>query len=113
MVRARRGRGGGRGAVVPGLYAALLEWERQSFERSRVDPRWRYTEAGQRGEPALESWLRPRSARLDALEAGKPVALQGRDLRGVHLPKVPLRRDQAYDWFEIRPDDSVLSTNEN
>jgi hypothetical protein len=54
-----------------------------------------------------------RSALLDALEAGEPVTLQSRQLRGHSLPDVPLRRDQAFDWFEVRPDDSVRAVAAN
>ena len=77
MVRARpKGRSAFVGLAVPGLYVALLERERASFERNRVDPRWRFTERGRRGEPPPEQWLTPRSALLDALEAGEVVKLR-------------------------------------
>lgn len=49
----------------------------------------------------------PRSALLDALEDGLPAVVQGRYLRGRSLPEVKLRRDQAFDWFEVRADDTV------
>ncbi len=61
----------------------------------------------ERGGPPPDDWLTPRNAVLDALEAGKPVTLQGRNLRGVSLPSVPLRRKDAFEWFEIGADDSV------
>lgn len=103
----RVGKPGSRQRVVPGLYAALLERERDHHDRNRVDPRYRFTEAGQRGEPPPEKWLTPRPALLDDLEASRPVRLQGRQLRGRSLPDARLRRDQAFDWFEVHSDDTV------
>lgn len=105
----RIGKPGRRHRHVDGLYAALLERERDCHARNPVDPRWRYTEAGQRGEPPPDRWLTPRPPLLDDLEAGRPVRLQGRRLRGRGLPEVPLRRDQAFDWFEVSRDDSMLA----
>ena len=43
-------------------------------------------------------------ALLDPLEAGEPVRLEGRSLRRW----VDLRRDQRFEWFEVRPDDTVV-----
>jgi hypothetical protein len=44
---------------------------------------------------------------LDDLEAGRPVVLQGRQLKGHSMPDTHVRRDQAFDWFEVRPDDTI------
>lgn len=52
----------------------------------------------------------PRTALLGDLEAGGPVRLQGRQLRGRSLPDVRLRRNQTFDWFEVSPDDTMRST---
>jgi hypothetical protein len=58
------------GFRAPGLYAALLESERQRSDHH--DPRWRRTEAAKRGEEAPPRFRRSRRL-LDALEAGKTV----------------------------------------
>nr|WP_158014749.1 hypothetical protein [Mycobacterium basiliense]VDM86494.1 hypothetical protein MB901379_00011 [Mycobacterium basiliense] len=62
----------GPGVCVPGLYARIREHERVPDP----DPRWRYTAAGQRGEPCPDEWL-VRSKLLPALERGEPVKLPG------------------------------------
>ncbi|AHC27816.1 MULTISPECIES: hypothetical protein [Mycobacteriaceae] len=88
---------------VDGLYAALLARER---DRARPDPREMrrlHPEGGYctladtvcKHEPIPLS----RSPLLDALEAGRPAVLEGRQLRGRSLPEVTLRREQALDWF--------------
>lgn len=91
--------------IVQGLYDALLEAERARLERTPMDPRWAYTERGRAREPPPER--QTSSRRLEASQAGEPMRLQGRNLRSRSLPVVKLRRDQAFDWFEIRPDDTV------
>lgn len=91
------------GRVAPGIYSALLTQERDRNERDRVDPRWRYTQSGQRGEPP-PAVITPRNPLLDALEASQKLKLQGRNLHR-HMK---LRRDQAFDWFEVGPDDRVI-----
>ena len=48
-----------------------------------------------------------RTPLLDDLEAGRPVVLQGRRLKGHSMPDTHVRRDQAFDWFEVRPDDTI------
>jgi hypothetical protein len=48
-----------------------------------------------------------RTVLLDALEAGRPARVQGRNLRGQGLPEVRLRREQAFDWFEVGADDTL------
>lgn len=66
------------GFHVPGLYARLLEYARE-HERT-PDPRWKYTEAGKRGEPCPDKYLwKSRSGRstVEAMEAGKPTQLPG------------------------------------
>lgn len=97
---------------VPGLYAALLAWERHRC--SRPDPRLPYRLHGggfSCRTPGIvcehDPIPLPRSKLLDDLEAGRPVRLEGRSLRGHHLPDCRLRRDQAFDWFKVGPDDSV------
>lgn len=93
MARVRRA--GGPGLVVPGLYAALLAREREH----------------QRGwsELAADGPVHPRDRRLlDALESGQPAVLQGRRLRGWGLPKVPLRREDAFRWFAVAADDRIV-----
>ena len=97
---------------VPGLYAALLEGERRRC--SRPDPRLTYRLHGggfSCRTPGIicehDPLPLPRSQLLDDLEAGRPVHLQGRQLRGHSLPDARLRRDQAFDWFEVRTDDSL------
>jgi hypothetical protein len=44
--------------------------------------------------------------KLDALEASEPTRRQGRELKYL-LPEPRRRREDAFAWFEIRPDDSV------
>jgi hypothetical protein len=74
-VRPLAGSGGGVGGFrALGLYAALLESERDSDARHSVDPRWRRTEAGQRGEEPPSVYRRSRKL-LEALEAGKTVVV--------------------------------------
>lgn len=64
----------GRSLQIPGLYARLLEHKREV--ESTPDPQWRYSEAGQRGEPCPAEHLRKSLSRT-ALEAGDPVQLPG------------------------------------
>lgn len=72
--------GGVGGFRAPGLYAALLERERDYMERRPLDPRWAYTAAAKRGEDPPFCYRRSRHL-LDALEAGKTVlvSLPGRE----------------------------------
>ncbi|BBY44267.1 hypothetical protein MCEL_25620 [Mycolicibacterium celeriflavum] len=94
MVRARRdGWGRGRGLVVAGLYAALFERERK--ECAEIDPRTlpQLNAHSSRPRTVVETGTHS-PALLAALEAGDPVTLEGRQLRGRSLPGMPLRRDQ-------------------
>lgn len=96
---------------VPGVYAAQLEQKRR---QCRPDPRL-MSRVHSSGEyctsPGVVCDHEPipvqRPPLLDDLEAGLPVVVQGWDLRGHSLPDVHLRRDQAFDWFEVRPDDTI------
>lgn len=82
-----------------GIYRTLLEREREAC--ARVDPR---TLPPRSDEPKTVVETGARSgALLAALEAGEPVRVEGRQLRRW----VDLRRDQAFDSFEVRPDDTV------
>lgn len=85
-----------------GLYAAILERERAYC--ARIDPRTmeRFNKTTT-GELTVVATGARSGKLLEALEAGQPVRLQGRRLR----PWLELRRDQAFQWFEIRPDDTV------
>jgi hypothetical protein len=38
------------------------------------------------------------------------VLLQGRGLKGCGVPRVRLRRDQAFAWFVVSPNDSIVPT---
>lgn len=60
-----------RGFRAPGLYAWLLETESGS---GSDDPRWRRTQAGQRGE-AAPAHFRRSTHLLEALKAGKTVVV--------------------------------------
>lgn len=71
---ARGGGPCGPGIRVPGLYARIFEHERVT----EPDPRWRFTEAGRRGDPCPPGYGQPRNSLiLHALEAGDPVPLPG------------------------------------
>ena len=87
---------GGVRMVVPGLYGALREREREHYERHA---------AFAQHHPQYRGMWDGRV--LDGLEAGVPVVVQGRRLKGWGVPRVPLRRDQAFQWFTVCPDDSV------
>ncbi|MDX1883043.1 hypothetical protein [Mycolicibacterium sp. 120270] len=91
---------------VPGLYVALLTREKNRCEQ--IDPRSRprFNPNSLGGRTAVETGVRS-TAMLDALMAGHPVTAQGRDLRGRSMPDVPLQRDQAFDCFRVRPDDTL------
>jgi hypothetical protein len=98
--------------VVEGLYAAMVEQERARC--SRPDPRLMrrlHPEGGYCTSPGVvcehEPIPTPASRLLRALEAGDPVVVEGRNLRGRSVPDVKLRRDQAFAWFEVRSDDTV------
>ncbi|WP_459966425.1 hypothetical protein [Mycobacterium sp. MUNTM1] len=86
-----------------GIYRALLEREREAC--ARIDPRTlpRLNAGSAAPKTVVESGARS-GALLAALEAGEPVRLEGRNLRRW----VDLRRDQAFDSFEVRPDDTVM-----
>jgi hypothetical protein len=78
--RVKRGSAGGRGAHhlgpgvrVPGLYARIVEHQRVPVP----DPRWKWTEAGKRGEPCPDHLLRHDGKLSPALERGEPVQLPG------------------------------------
>lgn len=113
MVRDRRNRQmGRRGLAVQGLYEALLDRERHRC--ARPDPRVMYVLHDGQGwctTPGMvcehESVPPRQTVLLDALEAGEPARVQGRDLRGRDLPEVRLRREQAFDWFEVNSKDIV------
>ncbi len=85
-----------------GLYAALLERERAYC--ARIDPRTmaRFNKATE-GELTVVATGARSGRLLEDLEAGRPVRLEGRRLR----PWLELRRDQAFQWFEISSDDTV------
>lgn len=85
-----------------GIYRSLLEREREACARidSRTLPR---TAAGSASPKTVVETGARSGALLAALEAGEPVQLEGRNLRRW----VDLRRDQAFDSFEVRPDDTV------
>jgi hypothetical protein len=90
---------------VPGIYAALLDRERQRVESAPVvDPRWRFSPRGLAGEPPPEK--KHGRAELDRLEAGVPVRREGRSLK-FFLPEHRLRREDAFEWFVVRRDDTV------
>lgn len=95
----------GAGGVVPGIYAALLEREGRCYHR--VDPRWRFTAAGRRGEPPPSSAVKPRSAVIEALEGRQPVKVQGRNLPREARDR--FGRSRAFDWFEVTKDDRVTA----
>jgi len=97
---------------VWGIYAALRERERKAC--AEPDPRamyrlhsggWYCTTQGV--VCAHEPLPTHRSELLDALKVGKAVRAQGRDLRGLRLPEVPLNRSQAFRWFQFDADDTV------
>lgn len=105
VARVKRG-GGGLSAAqdihAEGIYRALLLREREAC--ARVDPRTLPRFSGGPGGPRTVVETGARSgALLAALEAGEPVQLEGRQLRRW----VDLRRDQAFDSFEVRSDDTV------
>jgi hypothetical protein len=93
--------GDGGALRVPGLYAALLQREREHREGHDA------FEAQMIAEYGRFPWYPPPRRLLDELEAGLPVVVEGRELRGRSVPKVPLRREQAYAWFEVSPGDTV------
>jgi hypothetical protein len=101
------------GFTVPGLYEALLERERRHC--SRPDPRLmrlHHPDGQYCTTPDVicehDPLPLPRTALLGELEAGRVVRLQGRNLRGHSLPPSRLRRDEAFDWFEVSPGDAVV-----
>jgi len=91
----------GPGLGTPGIYRALLEQEQERC--ARIDPRTREHYRPEGGELTVVETGARSGALLEALEAGQPAVLQGRRLR----QWIDLRRDQAFDLFEVRPDDSV------
>ncbi len=80
---------------LAGLYQALLQRERE-----RQDCHDGFVVA------TCLSYERNRKL-LDALEAGEPATVVGRNLKGWGIPKVGLQRDQAFDRFRVSPDDIV------
>jgi hypothetical protein len=82
---------------VPGLYEALRARERQHNERhmhfAEHDPQYRDTYSRRK---------------LDALEASRPVVLEGRQLKGWGVPRVPMRIEDAFNRFVVSPDDTVV-----
>jgi len=53
-----------------------LDWQLDEKARGRLlDPRWRFSEVGRRGEPPPPAVRRPHPV-LDALEAGEPVVVR-------------------------------------
>lgn len=93
-------------ASVPGLYVALLDRERRAC--AEVDPRTLpcFNPHSEQPRTVVETGSRSPTL-LAALEAGETVMLHGRSLRGHRVPVVPLRRDQAFDWFHVSADDQV------
>lgn len=98
--------GGSSGALggfrAPGLYAALLDGEREAC--LKWDPRWTRSEAGRRGEEPPTFYRRSRYL-LEALEAGKTVV--------VPLPPkwgLPWKRPEVR-TVTVTPDDLVRPTD--
>lgn len=104
-VRRRGGAGakprGGSSVEVPGLYARLLEHERQVVQTP--DPRWKYTDSGRLGERCPPRYLR-KSLILAALERGERVRLPGwtwhaGDPTFAQLgPAIPGLRERCGEW---------------
>lgn len=115
MARSRRRLGAGSpssprgGLKAPGVYARLLEKERE--RDNRADPRWARTEAGRRGEPCPDEW-REKSRLLPALEAGEPVEVPTYRLGGRTVPDERLRRmpheDRSITGWLVHADDVVV-----
>jgi hypothetical protein len=104
MPRSKRAIGSVRGGVrVPGIYAALLERERELFAGRQtvfyVDP----------NDPSAGHFRRSTHL-LDALEAGEPAAVAAWELSSlrVHVPE-SLRPGncRAGAWWRVTPDDVV------
>lgn len=72
MARVKNERNCHGGLRAPGLYASLLDGEREAC--GRQDPRWRYTAAAGRGEECPPKYRRSRCL-LEALEAEKVVVV--------------------------------------
>ena len=90
---------------VPGVYRALLEWERGSDARHGGDPREILSPPGVVSRPVF----RRSRLLLDALEAGEPVTVPGWRLGGHGAPRVPIPRELRC-WpnrFVVSPDDVV------
>lgn len=106
MARVKRG-GSGLSAAqvthVEGIYHAILEREREAC--ARIDPRTLpRTAAGSAASKTVVETGARSGALLAALKAGEPVRLEGRNLRRW----VDLRRDQAFEWFEVGTGDAVI-----
>jgi hypothetical protein len=82
---------------VGGLYAALLRRERDH----QLDHE-RFVEKHPQYHNTHDKQL------LDDLELGRPVILQGRRLKGWGIPRVPLQRSDAFQWFKVSHNDSVV-----
>lgn len=90
---------------VPALYAALRARTREQQARWEVFAAQNPEYQGEGGRLRQDA-SRPRL--LAAFTAGRPAVLQGRQLKGHGIPRVPLRRDQMFDWFAVAADDSVV-----
>lgn len=110
MARLRRSSGVGTQDIrIPGIYARLLEREREVVKTP--DPRWARTEGGRRGELCAPDWLH-KSPYLADLEADRPVELPVWRLGGRSEPDERLRRMRRRDrsivvWL-VHPDDVVM-----
>lgn len=96
----------GAGIQVPGVYQALLAFERRQHERFG-DLR------GACASPGSEPGVYRRSRRvLEALEAGWPVTVARWQLGGHSKPAMPdaWRADRSHQWFVVTPDDLVAPT---
>ncbi|MES3664744.1 hypothetical protein [Mycobacterium intracellulare] len=107
MPEIRRGAERGQGTVIEGIYAALLEREREErIKQTPIDPRCRYAVGHDHGLDDAPEECRPNRHRLVSLESSEPQQLQGREIKFL-LPEHRQRRDDAFEWFEIRADDRV------
>jgi hypothetical protein len=99
--------GSGRGIVVPGVYAALLEQERTAC--AQIDPRTlpRFN-PGSTPRTVVQTGSHPRGL-LDALAAGEPVVVPrwyiGRNTWSG--PPIDQPRDRSIRFVQVGPDDRI------
>ncbi|BCO47752.1 hypothetical protein [Mycobacterium intracellulare] len=88
---------------VEGIYHAILEREREAC--ARIDPRTlpRFNGGPSGPRTVVETGARSSALLASLDEAGEAVHFEGRSLRRW----VDLRRHQALELFEVRPDDTV------